>query len=330
MPKTDGNVCVPFFGAPHRTNIAQHDFNGANSWVLRAVHATYPEYETGLSDTAVEAAVARNEDMLRRASDMELTQLGTDLNVRVINYTGHKLPTGYPEGRRMWVNVKFFDQQGRLIEEHGAYDPATAELQTAGTKVYEAKHGLDAAMAALTGKPEGPGFHFAINNKVYFDNRIPPMGATIAGLESVQAEPVGYVYADGQYWDDTLYVIPPLAARAEVALYHQTTTKEYIEFLRDENVTNTAGQVAYQLWEQFGRSPPVEMDAAELTLVNCAADWDRSGAVNSADISAYLSGWLDAVATQHLGADVNGDGAINSADVSAFLTRWLAALSGEC
>lgn len=333
MPKTEGELCLPLFGSPTRPHASRHDFNGANSWVLRAVHALYPpggEHETGLTDESVSAAVARNVSMLERASDMQLTQYGPSLNVRVINQTGHKLPTGYGEGRRMWVNVRFYDAQDRLLAERGVYDPATASFDGTGTKVYETKHGLDAALAAATGRPEGPGFHFAINNKIFFDNRIPPMGSTIAGLAAVQAEPVGYAYADGQHWDDTAYVVPPLAARADVAVYHQTTTKEYIEFLRDQNTTNTAGQVAYDLWQQFGRSVPVEMDSDSVTLTVCAADWDRSGAVNSSDISAFLTAWLAALAPQSIGVDVNGDGGVNSSDISVFLTAWLAGVQNGC
>ena len=41
------------------------------------------------------------------------------------NNTGHKLPTGYPEGRRMWLNLRAYDDDGELIYESGAYDPAT-------------------------------------------------------------------------------------------------------------------------------------------------------------------------------------------------------------
>ena len=198
--------------------------------------------------------------MLERASDMELTSDGETLNVRIINNSGHKLPTGYPEGRRMWINVRFFDAQGLLIAESGHYDPVTADLTHAGTKIYECEIGPDAAVAALTGLTEGPSFHFALNNKVYKDNRIPPRGFTNAKFESIQALPVGATYADGQYWDDTPYGIPCDAASAEVTVFHQTTSKEYIEFLLNENTTNNAGQIAYDQWVAHGKSAPVVMD----------------------------------------------------------------------
>ena len=48
--------------------------------------------------------------------------------VRVVNLTGHKLPTGYPEGRRMWVNVKVWDG-GALVHEVNPYDTTFGSLK---------------------------------------------------------------------------------------------------------------------------------------------------------------------------------------------------------
>lgn len=62
----------------------------------------------------------------------------------------------------------------------------------------------------------------------------------------------------------------------------------------------------------------------------CRADWDTSGGVNSSDISAYLTSWLDSVQDGTLDADYDCDGAVNSNDISTFLTSWLAALTGGC
>lgn len=59
--------------------------------------------------------------------------------------------------------------------------------------------------------PEGPSFHFVLNNKIFFDNRIPPRGFTNAAFQEIQSPPVGYSYADGQYWDDTQYILPTAA-----------------------------------------------------------------------------------------------------------------------
>lgn len=324
MPDVTAQACR---FEPARDDMPLHAFNGGNTWVLEAIRNLYPDSDTLLTDENVAQSLARAVQMLENASDMELTLLGSQLNVRVINQSGHKLPTGYPEGRRLWINVRFFDAADVLIAEHGAYDPVTAVLDAGDTKVYEGKLGLDADAAAATGLAVGESFHFVLNNQWYKDNRIPPRGFTNAGYESVQAAPVGAVYADGQYWDDTLYAVPPGAARAEVRAFYQTASKEYIEFLRDENTTNTTGQVVYDQWALLGKSPPVEADFEVIVLQPpCPADLypapGGDGVLNFFDVSAYLTAYN----AQDLAADFypvgDPDGILNFFDVSAFLGAY--------
>jgi hypothetical protein len=159
----------------------------------------------------------------------------------------------------MWINVRFF-RGATLVAERGHYDQASADLTTADTRVYELVHGLDALMAARTGLPAGPSFHQALVNKTLKDNRIPPRGFDNAAFAAGQAGPVGASYADGQYWDDTSFAIPSGATHAVVRVFHQTTSKEYIEFLRDANTTDSRGDVAYDEWVLAGMSKPVLMD----------------------------------------------------------------------
>lgn len=325
MPDASGYGARPGLGAQYRDDVPAHDFHGANSWVLRAVRDHYGQSESGLTEEMVADAESRTREFMQRAADIELARTlgegGGDLLVRVVNQTGHKLPTGYAEGRRMWLNVRFYDGAGHLLAEHGAYDADEATLDDASTKVYEGKMGLDDAMAALTGKPAGPGFHFALNNTWYFDNRIPPRGFTNAGFKSVQAAPVAYVYQDGQYWDNSPFPVPPGAIRAEAALYHQTTTREYIEFLRDRNVSNGAGAIAYALWDSLGKSEPLLMGSAEIDLTACPGDFDRSGTVDAFDFLDFFGAFGEPLPS----ADVNADGLVDVLDLLDFLNAY-----GEC
>ncbi|HEB61493.1 MAG TPA: hypothetical protein ENJ06_06680 [Phycisphaeraceae bacterium] len=316
MPKTTGTACAPGLGGTERTDLALHEFHGGNTWVLRAIREMYPDSETALSAQSVADAEARALAMVQAASDMELSLQGSQLNVHIINQTGHKLPSGYPEGRRIWINVKFFDGSGSLIAERGAYDADNALLTTSDTKVYEAKLGLDAAMSQITGLPEGESFHFALNNVYLKDNRIPPRGFDNAVFASVQAAPVGYTYADGQYWDDTLYDIPAGAVSAEVTLYYQSTSREYIDFLRDENTTTTRGQDLYNVWEATGKSAPVVMDH-DTIILQVPGDLDGDGDVDQADLGILLSCYL----TSDCG-DLDGDGDTDQADLGLLLSNY--------
>jgi mono/diheme cytochrome c family protein len=315
-----------------RPDAPQHALNGGNTWVLASIRTIdadgdgqpdYPDAETGLTDAIVQAAQARVTQLLENASDMELTQVDDVLQVRITNYTGHKLPSGYPEGRRLWINVRFLDDLGQLCAEHGAYDALTAELTTEDTKVYETKLGLDATMATLTGLPEGESFHFALNNVILKDNRIPPVGFTNAGFDSVQAGPVAYSYADGQYWDDTEYTIPACAATAEVALKYQSTSKEYIEFLLNENVTDNQGQIAYDQWVLHGRSAPVTMDTATIDVViPCPTDINNDGSTNVLDLIDLLLCFGQPAVPGCESEDVNADGTVNVLDLIDLLLEF--------
>lgn len=320
MPSTTGTGCAPTLDPVIRTDLPRHFFNGANTWVLRSVRSLYSDDITHLTEASVNDSIARAVQMLRDASDLEVSQQGAFLQTRIINFSGHKLPTGYVEGRRIWVNIKFFGAGNVMIDERGEYNDATADFSHEDTKVYEAEQGLDAAAAVATGKPVGPGFHFAVNNTYYKDNRIPPMGFTNAAFLAVQAQPIGYSYADGQYWDDTLFDIPHGAQRAEVRVFHQTTTKEYIEFLRDENITNDTGQVAYDQWVLHGKSPPTEMDVTSIDLSGCLADTNIDGGVDGQDVEAFFIAWQNS----EVAADFNADGGVDGQDVEAFFLLWAA------
>jgi len=278
MPDTAGEACAPGFGAVNRPDMPKHHLNGANTWVLDAVlmldaeadpsKRLYPSSaNSGLTAADVADAKERNGRMLRDAAEMDVSVDGSgDLAVRVWNDSGHKLPTGFVEGRRMWLNVQYLDANCNVIDERGAYDLANATLDEVSTKVYEIELGLDAAAAAASGAPQGEGQHYMLSNVIEKDNRIPPRGFTNAGFEAVQAHPVGATYADGQYWDDTVYTIPSGAVSARVRLYYQTTSKEFVEFLRDMNTTDARGQIAYDLWEATGKSAPFLMEERTIAL----------------------------------------------------------------
>jgi hypothetical protein len=105
-----------------------------------------------------------------------------------------------------------------------------------------------------------------LNDTIYKDNRIPPRGFTNDGFDSIQSPPVAYSYINGQYWDLTEYQLPDSTAQVEVTLYYQSTSKEYVEFLRDENVSNDWGTILYDLWSVNGKCPPVAMATDTLTI----------------------------------------------------------------
>jgi hypothetical protein len=256
-------------GGPTRDNLGLHDLTGGNHFIPDILPAMWGSEVDSLR---LQAGKQRAIDMLQKAATLALApgQDGSNptVTVTVTNETGHKLTSGYPEGRRMWLNIKAWDEGNNLVYESGAYDVATGILtHDADVKIYQIKPGLSPGLATALGLPAGPSFHFVINDTVYSDNRIPPRGFTNANFEDIQSPAVAHTYADGQHWDETTYTLPGDAVFTEVKLYYQTVSKEYVEFLRDENETNTAGDDLYNLWVAQGKCAPVTM-ASDTTSVS--------------------------------------------------------------
>ena len=154
---------------PLRSDLPQHDHTGGNYWmpdVLQYLDGQGKLVLGGGLDADQIAALAagklRAEQNLSDAAALSVDDQGT---VTVVNLTGHKLITGYPEGRRMWLNVRWYDAGDALVREDGAYgplfdsqnapveviDPASGQpvqvhsilgLDDPNSRVYEAHYGL--------------------------------------------------------------------------------------------------------------------------------------------------------------------------------------------
>jgi hypothetical protein len=260
-------------GGPVRSDLGLHDLTGGNHWVPDLIETFFPGE---VDPVALQDGKQRAIDMLQLAATLEVFDVSEGayptVQVKVTNETGHKLPSGYPEGRRVWINVKAYGQSEALIYESGAYDFDTAYLShDEDVKIYKIKPGASYRLADLVGVEPGPSFHFVLNDTVWSDNRIPPRGFTNANFEAVQSPVVDYTYADGQYWDETDYELPVGAERVDVTLYYQSASMEYVEFLRDENTTNSLGQELYDAWVAQGKAAPVAMATASIELTETEA-----------------------------------------------------------
>ncbi len=278
-------------------NLASHRFVGGNTWIPAVLKGEYPAL--GRSDEFDDTIAWATQMLQERSALVEIENLGGSrtggltAGVKITNISGHKLPTGYSEGRRMWIQVTARDSQGDVVFESGAYDAATGDLtQDEQAKIYEVKQGIWNRNGGNTcdavdelGRPI---FHFVLNNCIALDNRIPPLGFT--GADDLETQPVGYTYPETSpgsgilvNYDVTNYDIQVPEGTSgpitlEARLLFQTASKEYIEFLRDQAVENnfpddclprtggtpsmSRGELLYDMWMRYDRSPPVDMGTA--------------------------------------------------------------------
>ncbi|GMU81872.1 MAG: hypothetical protein AMXMBFR47_17430 [Planctomycetota bacterium] len=322
MPKAVAQGC--FFG-PERPDLHRHDFAGAAAPILDLVMEVYGD-DNDVDPDAVAAGRAKAVSMLERAASLELTQECGSLRSRVINETGHKLPTGHIEGRRVWVNARFYDAAGALLREYGHYDTAEAELDETSTRVYEMKVGLSSEAAAITGLPAGETTHMALADTIWKDNRIPPRGFNNARYEAGGAPAVEHYYADGEYWDDVNFAVPAGAASADVTVYYQNLPRSYIDHLREANHSDHWGETLHAAWTATGRGAPIAMTTARLDSLSTfvAGDLDCDCAVGIGDLEILLMTFgLGSDSPAHLGrADLDGDLEVSLADLAILLSHF--------
>ena len=209
MPTVAAKAC--FFG-PDRNDMATHDFAGAAVPSLDLI-AAYTVGDPDVNPAHVAAGRAKALSMLQRAATVELSRAGGNVVARVVNQSGHKLPTGHIEGRRVWLNLSFYDINDNLLLERGHYDSGTAHLDEATTTVYEMHVALSADAATATGLPAGVTTHMALADTIAKDTRIPPRGFNNTTYANGGAPVVGISYGDGEYWHEQHVAMPANTAR---------------------------------------------------------------------------------------------------------------------
>ena len=305
-PEQELLVCS--FGPPRNDDLPVHEFVGGNTWIPSILKGELPALGR---ESAFDQTIAwANEMLSERTALVETDAVRTGdtlaVDVTVTNLAGHKLPTGYAEGRRMWLEVEVRNSDDMLLWSNGAWDPLTGDLAIdPQTKIYEIKQGIwnsAAGACDTTDAQDREMFHFVLNNCNAKDNRIPPFGFT--GAADPETSSYAYAYpteAPGSQrsvnFDRTSYTVPLLPGTSgeltvRASLRFQLASKDYIEFLRNEAVekafqaendlcaggpgrpllvgpqAKSRGQYMYDLWSSptYGKSPPVQMASSEVTV----------------------------------------------------------------
>jgi hypothetical protein len=219
---------------------------------------------------AMDRGILRARANLRRAAALDLS--GTTLTVT--NLTGHKLISGYPEGRRMWLRTKWKNEAGALLREDGGYGaftttvngtPYTVESITdPNARVYQAKLGMSQDWALqLLGLGVDP------NTPLTFDRVTGAVTMTLVQLASAAPgttrETFHFVLNNRLLADNR---IPPYGFR-----YDEARTRNALPVPATQyGAPTTGGTFTYK--DQVALNPPVGATRAEIELLYQTSSWE--------------------------------------------------------
>lgn len=260
-------------GAPWRLDLATHDLTGGNTrvgdMIINLDNSNRLMVGGGLDvrdRRAIRDAQDRAREMLKSAAKLEV--VGN--TVKVYNLTGHKLTSGYPEGRRMWLNIRWWDANDQMIREDGAYDDlyvdlgavqgnvkTLVDLHDPNTTVWEVKPGITQEWAAqLIGLGYDP------NIPLQFDRVNSAVTLTLGGLANMPAgsveESFHFALSNTVISDNR---IPPYRMD-----YDQAKLAGCLP-VPDTQFGNPGAGGVYENWDEVTLNPPAGAARADIRLM---------------------------------------------------------------
>lgn len=267
-------------GAPIRTDLPLHDMTGGSHWVPDAIIYQNSKGTLRLGGgltlsqiEALQAGKARAIQQLKTAASLSVS----GNNLRVVNLTGHKLITGYPEGRRMWLNIKWYDASNNLLREDGKYGWLTVNipgvpsqvktilnLNDPNTKIYEAHHAMTQEWANQL-----LSLGYPANLPLSFDRETGAINKTLGQLAA---------QSPGTYHDTFHFVLNNLVSKDNrIPPYGMS----YNEARKRNALPTPASQYGnpgeggtYNHWDSITLNPPTGAVYATINLVYQQTSWE--------------------------------------------------------
>jgi hypothetical protein len=265
---------------PTRTDLPQHDLTGASYWAGDAIEWLDAQSKLVLGGgmTATELAALDDGQTRALATLQDAARLDLDGNtLRVINLTGHKLITGYPEGRRLWIHARWHDAAGQLVREDGAYGPLLVQhqgqpltvqtllqLDPPDTRIYRAGYGMTQAWAARL-----IDWGWPASLPLAYDRATAAVTLTLGQLKAsppgTTAETFHFVLND-VLLDDTR--IPPWGFAYDAARERNTLPVPTTQY------GNPGPGGTYHYWDEVALAPPAGAVQADIELLYQSTSWE--------------------------------------------------------
>lgn len=279
VPPVTGAGCNKA-GTPIRTDLPLHDMTGGNYWTPDAI-----QYLDGLGRLRLGGGVSAGEVAAMNAGKgraraqldgaASLTVSGNTL--RVVNLTGHKLISGYPEGRRMWLRVTWRSPAGSVLREDGRYGPLAVniggewttvdtivDLADPYTRIYEAHYAMTQEWAnqllSLGYSSSLPLSYDRVTGQP--DYTLGQLAAQAPGTyhETFRFVLNNYVAKDNR--------IPPYGFR-----YDDARLRSALPVPEDQFGNPGPGGV-YRYWDEVNLQPPVGATSASIELLYQPTSWE--------------------------------------------------------
>ena len=345
MPATTALGCNKS-GVPLRTDQPMHDLTGGNYWMPQVMQ--YMDSNgtlllgSGLSTAEIagmNAGALRARNNLENAASLSVT--GNTL--RVVNLTGHKLISGYPEGRRMWLNIVWKDGGGSTLREDGAYGPLTVSFDVNGDGSVDQNDTVDTLLNLNDPNSKVYEAHGAITQE--WAARLISLSASYASVPvaydrvtGAVTHTVGDIAAlnPGEYHETFHFVlnnkvvkdnrIPPYGMD-----YDEALTRSILPVPATQYGNPGAGGV-FNYRDDFALNPPAGAVTADISLMYQPTSWEyiqfldhaNNGSVGflANEGTNILDAWLNTgMAAPHVMEtttwtlpDADGDGIADSAD----------------
>ncbi|MEN8108782.1 MAG: hypothetical protein ABFS22_12355 [Pseudomonadota bacterium] len=279
-------------GVPLRADQPMHDLTGGNYWmpqVMQYMDGQVPStllLGSGLSTAEIDgmsAGILRAQANLENAASLKVT--GNTL--KVVNLTGHKLISGYPEGRRMWLNIVWKDAGAVSIREDGEYGPMTVsfdvnddgsvdagdtvdtllDLNDPNTKVYEAhgaitKEWADKLIAVSASYVDVPVAYDRITGEVTHTVQ------DIADLDPGEYHETFHFVLNNKVVKDNR--IPPYGMAYDEALKRSILPVPATQY----GDPGPGPDKTFNYWDDFALNPPAGAVSADIKLMYQPTSWE--------------------------------------------------------
>ncbi len=267
-------------GVPLRTDLPLHDMTGGNYWMPDAI--LYQNSQgtlrlggglTTVQIDALNAGKSRAQQQLQLAASLSVT--GNTL--KITNLTGHKLISGYPEGRRMWLNVKWYDANNALLREDGKYGPLAVStpgvptqvntilnLGDPNTKIYEAHYAMTQEWANQL-----LALGYSASLPLSFDRVTGAVDYTLGQLAA---------QAPGTYHETFHFVLNNTVAKDNRIppygmSYDEARKRNALPVPADQYGNPGAGGT-YSYWDEITLNPPAGAAYANISLLYQPTSWE--------------------------------------------------------